>query len=141
MNIIIVGCGRVGSWLAMQLSGEGNQVTVIDRNPLAFDRLQSGFDGKMVIGTGIDEEVLTNAGIASADAVISITKGDNTNIMVGQIAKFLFKVPKVVVRIVDPKSKDFYEREIGLTCFCPTETSSSHYISLLKGEDICTLLS
>ena len=141
MNIIIVGCGRVGSWLAMQLSGEGNQVTVIDRNPLSFDRLQGGFDGKMVIGTGIDEEVLANAGITSADAVISVTKGDNTNIMVGQIAKFLFKVPKVVVRIVDPKSKDFYEREIGLTCFCPTETSSRHYISLLKGEYICTLLS
>ncbi len=94
MNIIIVGCGRVGSWLAMQLFDEGNQVTVIDRNPLAFDRLQGGFDGKMVVGTGIDEEVLANAGIASADAVISVTKGDNTNIMVGQMAKFLLRFQK-----------------------------------------------
>ncbi|NJD03230.1 MAG: TrkA family potassium uptake protein [Ruminiclostridium sp.] len=140
MNIIIVGCGRVGSRLAIQLSGEGNNVTVIDRNPLSFDKLEGASDVKMVIGTGIDEEVLSNAGIASADAVISVTKGDNTNIMVGQIAKFLFKVPKVVVRIVDPKSKSFYEQEIGLTCFCPTETSSHHYISLLKGVDVCTLL-
>ncbi len=140
MNIIIVGCGRVGSRLAIQLYSEGNNVTVIDRNPLSFDKLQGFFEGKMVVGTGIDEEVLTNAGIAEADAVISVTKGDNTNIMVGQIAKFLFKVKKVVVRIVDPKSKDFYEKEIGLTCFCPTETSSQHYMSLLKGVDVCTLL-
>lgn len=139
MNIIIVGCGRVGSRLAMQLFGEGNNVTVIDRNPLAFDKLEGGFEGNMVIGTGIDVEVLVNAGIASTDSVISVAKGDNTNIMVGQIAKFLFKVPKVVVRIVDPKSKNFYEQEIGLTCFCPTETSTQHYISLLKGVDVCTL--
>ncbi len=140
MKIIIVGCGRVGSRLAIQLSGEGNEVTVIDRNPLAFDKLEGAFDGKIIFGTGIDEETLTNAGIASADAVISVTKGDNTNIMIGQIAKFLFKVPKVVVRIVDPKSKDFYEQVVGLTCFCPTETSSNHYLSLLKGVDVCTLL-
>ena len=140
MNIIIVGCGRVGSRLAIQLSSEGNNVTVIDRNPLAFDKLEGTFKGELVIGTGIDEEILSNAGITSADAVISVTKGDNTNIMVGQIAKFIFKVPRVVVRIVDPKSKRFYEQEIGLTCFCPTETSSQHYISLLKGVDICTLL-
>lgn len=140
MDIIIVGCGRVGSRLAIQLSNEGNNVTVIDRNPLSFDKLEGIFKGRMVIGTGIDEEILINAGISSADAVISVAKGDNTNIMVGQIAKFLFKVPKVVVRIVDPKSKDFYERNIGLTCFCPTETSSNHYISLLKGVDVCTLL-
>lgn len=140
MNIIIVGCGRVGSRLAIQLANEGNTVSVIDRNPLAFDKLQGCFNGNMVVGTGIDEDVLGNAGIETADAVISVAKGDNTNIMVGQICKNLFKIPKVIVRIVDPKSKNFYENEIGLTCFCPTETSSLHYMSMLKGVDVCTLL-
>ncbi len=140
MNILIIGCGRVGSRLAMALSGEGNRVSVIDRNPLAFDKLQGCPDINMIVGTGIDEDVLVSAGIKDADAVISVTKGDNTNIMAGQICRNLFRVPKVIVRIVDPKSKNFYENEIGLTCFCPTETSSKHYISMLKGVDICTLL-
>ncbi|MCX7710945.1 MAG: NAD-binding protein [Clostridia bacterium] len=134
MKIIIIGCGRVGSRIAIQLSKEGHEVSVIDRNPLAFDKLQGDFDGSMIIGTGIDEDILMNAGIIGADSVISVTKGDNTNIMVGQIAKFLFQVPHVIVRIVDPKSKKFYEEEVGLTCYCPTETSSLHYLEMLKGE-------
>lgn len=133
MKIIIIGCGRVGSRLALQLTEKGNEVSVVDRNPLAFDKLQGIFEGNMVVGTGIDEDVLTSAGIKDADAVISVTKGDNTNIMAGQIAKFLFKVPNVIVRIVDPKSKRFYEEEMGLTCYCPTETSSQHYQDILEG--------
>lgn len=134
MNVIIIGCGRVGSRMAMQLDGEGHDVTIIDRNPIAFDRVSNGFNGKVIVGTGIDQDVLINAGIESADPVISVSKGDNTNIMVGQIAKFLFKVPNVVVRIVDPKSKKFYEEEVGLKCYCPTVVSTEHYMSLLKGE-------
>lgn len=133
MKVIIVGCGRVGSRLTRQLTEEGNEVAVIDRNPLAFDKLQGFFEGNMIVGTGIDEDVLASAGIRDADAVISVTKGDNTNIMVGQIAKFLFKVPKVIVRIADPRSKKFYEEEMGLTCYCPTETSSQHYLDILAG--------
>lgn len=133
MKVIIVGCGRVGSRLTIQLAREGNEVSVIDRNPLAFDKLEGLFDGNMVVGTGIDEDVLISAGINDADAVISVAKGDNTNIMVGQIAQFLFKVPKVIVRIADPKSKKFYEEEMGLTCYCPTETSSRHYLDILAG--------
>ena len=133
MKIIIVGCGRVGSRVALQLSEQGNEVSVIDRNPLAFDKLQNSFNGNMIIGTGIDEDTLIDAGIRASDVVFSLTKGDNTNIMIGQIAKFLFKVPKVVVRIVDPKSKKFYEEEVGLTCYCPTETSSLHYLQMLEG--------
>ncbi|MCX7922409.1 MAG: NAD-binding protein [Clostridia bacterium] len=134
MRVVIVGCGRVGSKIAKELTEEGHEVSVVDRNPLAFDKLQSGFSGRMVVGTGIDEDVLINAGIEAADTVVSVTKGDNTNIMVGQIAKFIFKVPNVVVRIVDPKSKMFYEKEIGLSCYCPTEVSCDYYIRHLKEE-------
>ena len=134
MHVIIIGSGRVGSRIALELEAEGHQVTVIDRNPIAFDRLQGSFNGTMIVGTGIDQDVLVNAGIEFADSVISVAKGDNTNIMVGQIAKFLFKVPKVIVRIVDPKSKKFYEEDVGLKCYCPTVVSSEHYLNLLKGE-------
>jgi trk system potassium uptake protein TrkA len=134
MKVIIVGCGRVGSRIATQLSGEGHEVSVVDRNPLAFDKLNGSFNGKIVVGTGIDEDVLENAGVTEADALISVTKGDNTNIMVGQIAKFLFKVPEVVLRIVDPKVKKFYEEAVGLSCYCPTEVSSSYYTGFLKEE-------
>lgn len=133
MKVIIVGCGRVGSRLALQLSQQGHEISVIDRNPLAFDKLQGMFDGNMLVGTGIDEDLLIDAGINEADVLFSLTKGDNTNIMVGQIAKFLFNVPKVVVRIVDPKSKAFYEKETGLTCYCPTEISSNHYVDEVEG--------
>jgi trk system potassium uptake protein len=133
MKIIIIGCGRVGSSVAIQLVQQGNEVSVVDRNPLAFDKLLNCFNGNMIVGTGIDEDVLMDAGIKNADVVISLTKGDNTNIMVGQIAKFLFKVPKVIVRIVDPKSKKFYEDEVGLTCYCPTENSSKHYLEMIEG--------
>jgi trk system potassium uptake protein len=131
MKVIIVGCGRVGSRIGINLFHQGHDVSIIDRNPLAFDKLLSCFDGRMIQGTGIDEDVLKNAGIEDCDALISVAKGDNTNIMVGQIAKFLFKVPKVIIKIVDPKAKMFYENEIGLTCFCTVEVSANGIASLL----------
>lgn len=134
MKIIIVGCGRTGSTIAYKMAQQGNQIAIIDRNPLAFDRLPPGFCGNMVTGTGIDEDVLINAGIRETDAVIAVTKGDNTNIMIGQIAKFLYHVNKVMVRIVDPKVKQFYEEEIGLPCYCPTEINAEYYIRFLKEE-------
>lgn len=134
MRIIIIGCGRVGSRIALELSQNGNEVSVVDRNPLAFDKLLGAFNGNMIVGTGIDEDTLISAGIENAHSVISVTKGDNTNIMVGQIAKFLFKVPNVIVRTSDPKNKEFYESEFELSCYCPTEISSQNYIRLMKGE-------
>ncbi|MCX7747030.1 MAG: NAD-binding protein [Clostridia bacterium] len=134
MKVLIIGCGRVGSKMAYELYEEGHEVAIIDRNPVAFDKLDNNFNGRIIVGTGIDEDVLINAGIGEADAVISVAKGDNTNIMVGQIAKFLFKVSNVVVRIVDPKAKKFYEEDVGLTCYCPTEVSCKSYIKLMKGE-------
>ena len=133
MKVIIIGCGRAGSRLAVQMSAQGHQVSIIDRNPLAFDRLPPDFTGNMIVGTGIDEDVMLKAGVKDADALISLAKGDNTNIMAGQIAKFLFKVPKVIVRIVDPKVKRFYQEEMGLPCYCPTEVSADYYKQFLEG--------
>lgn len=132
MKIVIVGCGRAGSTIASKMADEGHDVSIVDRNPLSFNRLSPNFKGNMIVGTGIDEDVLLKAGIAGANVVIAVTKGDNTNIMIGQMAKFLFNIQKVMVRIVDPKVKRFYETEIGLPCYCPTETNANFYIGFIK---------
>jgi trk system potassium uptake protein TrkA len=119
VRVIIVGCGRVGSRLARALDGAGHHVTVIDEKVSAFDRLGGDFGGDMVVGTGIDQEVLRRAGIEKADCFASVTNGDNRNIMAAQIAKAVFNVPRVVTRIYDPIREEVY-RELGLETVCST---------------------
>ena len=119
MRIVIMGCGRVGSQLAAQLSREGHDVSVIDMYQKSFRRLPDDFRGRTVIGTGIDEDVLRTAGIEGADAFVAVTEGDNRNIMAAQVAREIFGVPEVVVRIYDPGREAIY-RELGLDTICPT---------------------
>jgi trk system potassium uptake protein TrkA len=119
VNAIIVGCGRVGSRLARELDGAGHHVTVVDEKVAAFDRLGGDFGGDMVVGTGIDEEVLRRAGIEKADCFASVTNGDNRNIMAAQIARVVFNVPRVITRIYDPIREEVY-RELGLETVCST---------------------
>ncbi|MBC7960129.1 MAG: NAD-binding protein, partial [Vallitaleaceae bacterium] len=105
------------------------------------ERLGENSGISMILGTGIDYDILESAGIREADALLSLTNGDNTNIMVAQIAQNIFGVKKVIARIVDLRVKRFYEEEMGLTCYCHTEVSSEHYLSMLKGVDtVCTSL-
>jgi trk system potassium uptake protein TrkA len=113
MYIIIVGCGRVGSELANLLQKEGHNVVIIDRNAESFRRLGSTFNGITLTGNGFDVELLKEAGIEKADAFCVVTNGDNTNIMAAQVAKKIFKVPKVITRIYDPKRADIY-KHLGL---------------------------
>lgn len=113
MYVIIVGCGRVGSELAKLLSSEGHNVVVIDRQPKSFERLGRTFNGVTLVGNGFDVEVLKQAGIAQADAFCSVTNGDNSNIVAAQVAKKIFKVPKVIARVYDPSRADIY-RSLGL---------------------------
>jgi trk system potassium uptake protein len=119
VKIVIVGCGRVGSTLARRMLDEGNQVSVVDENVAAFARLGEDFDGQMVVGSGIDEEVLRRAGIEQADCFASVTNGDNRNIMAAQIAKEVFRVGRVITRVYDPIRAEVY-RELGLETMCPT---------------------
>ena len=125
MKLVIVGCGRVGAMAAIALSKDGHQVTVIDSNRRAFDRLGDDFAGEMVLGNGIDEDVLRQAGIESADGFASLTNGDNRNIMAAQVAKHVFKVPRVVARIYDPERAEAYEK-LGLHTICPTIEGAKH---------------
>ncbi len=137
MKVLIVGCGRVGSRLAAQLSEQGHDVTVIDRDQSKLNlAAQRGvldpatFKGDAVVGDGTDAEVLRRAGIEDADAFIAVTEGDNRNIMAAQIAQHVFKVPRVVCRIYDPVREEAY-RKLGLSTFCPTVVGAERIYRML----------
>lgn len=108
MYIIIVGCGRVGSELAKLLSNEGHNVVVIDKSQISFDRLGNTFNGMTMVGNGFDLNLLKQVGIEKADAFCAVTNGDNTNLISAQVAKQIFKVPKVLARVYDPQRAHIY---------------------------------
>jgi len=108
MYVIIVGCGRVGSELAKLLSNEGHNVVVIDKSQVSFDRLGGTFNGLTMVGNGFDLELLKQVGIEKADAFCAVTNGDNTNLISAQVAKKIFKVPKVIARVYDPARAHIY---------------------------------
>ncbi len=107
VHIIVVGCGRVGSELAMELSEEGHAVVVIDKNRDNLRRL-THFHGKTIVGSGFDRDVLFQAEATSADALAAVTSGDNTNILCARIARDHYNIKNVVARIYDPARADIY---------------------------------
>ena len=119
MKVLIMGCGRVGAHLASLLEADGHEVTLLDVDPSSFAKLCHTFRGNALLGDGTDEDSLRRAGIEGMDAFIALTEADNTNIMAAQIAKSVFKVPKVVCRVYDPTREELY-RELGLDTVCPT---------------------
>jgi trk system potassium uptake protein TrkA len=119
MNVIIIGCSRLGARLATELDRRGESVTIVDVDPTSFRRLGDSFNGETLVGTGIDEDVLMSARIDKCDLFISATNGDNRNIMAAQLAHTTFEVPKVVCRIYDPVRADTY-RKLGINTICPT---------------------
>jgi trk/ktr system potassium uptake protein len=110
VRVIIVGCGRVGSELTIQLAKAGHDVTILDKRPSAFDRLPPGFEARTMVGLGFDRELLVEAGVKEADAFISVTNGDNSNIVSARVAREYFHVPNVIARIYDPRRAEIYER-------------------------------
>ena len=122
MNALIIGCGRVGSSIAIQLQQEGWDVTVVDENEDALSRLGDHWAGSFIVGHGMDVDLLREAGIEEADAVIAATDGDNTNVVIGQVAQKRFDIGCVVVRVLDPARADFYV-DRGLRVVCPTKTA------------------
>jgi trk system potassium uptake protein TrkA len=133
MNVIILGCGRVGSTLARLLANDQHQVTIIDMTADSFRRLGAKFNGKKVIGTGTDQLVLQRAGIETADVFLALTQGDNTNIMAAQIARQVFNVPKVTTRIYDPIRADAY-RELGIDTLCTTTLAAGLLKAMISGD-------
>ena len=134
MKVVIMGCGRVGAWLARLLDADGHSVTVLDIDAysfrrLSFPRLLADFNGTALVGNGIDEEALRRAGIEEADAFLALTQGDNRNIMAAQIAKHIFNVPRVMCRIYDPLRQEMY-CTLGLEAISPTTV----FAEMLKEE-------
>ena len=122
MKALIIGCGRVGSTIAKRLASEGWDVTAVDEKESALSRLGEDWTGGFVVGHGMDTNVLREAGIDDADAVVVSTDGDNTNIVIGQVAQKRFGIECTVVRILDPARADFYAQR-GLRTVCPTSTA------------------
>jgi trk system potassium uptake protein TrkA len=122
MNLIVIGCGRVGSTIAKRFASEGWDVTAVDEKETALTRLGETWTGGFIVGHGMDANVLREAGIEDADAVVVSTDGDNTNLVIGQVAQKRFGIDCTVVRILDPARADFY-RERGLRTICPTSTA------------------
>ncbi|MBI2850398.1 MAG: TrkA family potassium uptake protein [Chloroflexi bacterium] len=138
MNVLIVGCGRVGAWLARLLDADGHQVTVLDTDAYSFRRLRfpgllNEFKGTALVGNGIDQDTLKKAGIEQADVFIALTQGDNRNIMASQIAKHIFKVPRVICRIYDPLRQELYSN-LGIGAISPTAIFADLLKAQLEGK-------
>jgi trk system potassium uptake protein len=110
MHIVIMGCGRVGSALARTLEEQGHTIAVIDRDPTAFRRLGSAFNGRRVTGVGFDQDTLREAGIEEAGAFAAVSSGDNSNIIAARVAREMFGVENVAARIYDPRRAEVYQR-------------------------------
>jgi trk system potassium uptake protein len=134
MYVVIMGCGRVGARLAMQLVNAGHDVLVMDMVPSSFERLGRDFTGATMVGNGIDHDDLVKAGIERADAFAAVTQGDNRNIMAAQIAKHIFNVRRVVTRIYDPIRQDTF-KALGLDAISPTVIGAQVFYSMLTGEE------
>jgi len=136
MFVLIVGCGRVGSTVARSMLAEGHEVSCLDEDPESHARLELGLEqswedhgGRFTVGTALEVDALVEAGIERADAFIASTDGDNTNIVIAQIAQRRYNVPKVVARVLDPLRAEWYGKQ-GLETVCPTKVA----IEMLSAE-------
>ena len=136
MFVLIVGAGRVGSSLARTMLSDGHDVSCLDEDPESHVRLELGLDqgwedvgGQFTVGTALEMDALLEAGIDKADAFIAATDGDNTNIIVAQVAQRRYNVPLVVARILDPYRAEWYEHQ-GVHTICPTKVA----IEMLENE-------
>jgi trk system potassium uptake protein TrkA len=133
MNIIIIGCGKVGSKFAQILSDDGHDIVIVDNDKNAFKALRHDFKGIKIVGVPIDQDVLKQAGIENADAFAAVTPDDNVNIMACQVAKEIFKVPRVIARIYNPEREHVFH-QFGLDTICPTNLTVDVIRSKILGE-------
>src|SRR5215831_12876345 len=131
MNVVIVGCGRVGATLAGILDAEGHDVTIIDTERASFAHLPAAYKGATFLGNGSDIDVLRQNGIGKADAFLSLTQGDNRNLMAAQIAKEIFGVKRVLAKVNDPIRSEIY-REKGITTVSRTTILAVLLHAMLK---------
>jgi trk system potassium uptake protein len=140
MFVLIVGCGRVGSAIANSMLSEGHDVSVLDEDPEALALLDRGQTdsweergGRYTVGTALELDALLAAGIEEADAFVASTDGDNTNLVIAQIAKRRFNIERVVVRVLDPARARWYAEQ-GLQTVCPTQTAIELLEAAVRGQ-------
>ena len=138
MRFIIVGCGRMGAGLAGALSLQGHRVTAVDRDPAAFERLGPSFKGQTVAGVGFDREVLLRAGIQRTDGLAAVTASDEANAVIGRVAQQVFRVPRVVARLYDPRQAEIYQR-LGLQTIAPVAWGIHRIAELLSYSQLDTV--
>ena len=134
MKALVIGCGRVGSTVAKRLAGEGWEVTAVDEKEAALSRLGENWAGGFIVGHGMDTNVLREAGIEEADAVVVTTDGDNTNLVIAQAAQHHFEVPTVIVRVLDPARAQFYASR-GLRTVCPTSSAIEALVGAVRSAE------
>jgi trk system potassium uptake protein TrkA len=110
VHVVIMGCGRVGSMLAIELDEAGHEVVVVDQDPDSFRRLGADFGGSTVTGVGFDWDTMLEAGLEQTDAFVAVSSGDNSNIVSARVARENFGVSTVVARIYDPRRAEIYQR-------------------------------
>jgi trk system potassium uptake protein TrkA len=141
MMILIVGAGRVGSAVAKSALSAGHDVSVLDEDPLSHERLDKDqrdswedSGGQFTIGTALEMDALMEAGIERADVFIAATNGDNTNLIIAQIARKRFNVERVIVRVLDPYRAQWYAEQ-GLDTICPTQVAIEMLEKAVLGPD------
>lgn len=132
--IVVVGCGRLGSLLANQLSRAGNSVVAIDKNEPTFGALSPEFSGFKIHGDASRMAVLKQAKLDRADVLIATTHADNVNLMVAQAAQVIFGVRRVLARVFDPKREEVYAR-LGIETICPTSVAAELFLRALAGGE------
>jgi trk system potassium uptake protein TrkA len=130
MHVVIAGCSRVGLELTVGLARQGHTISIIDKDPLKFERLPPGFEGQTLVGWAFDREVLEEAGIKDAGAFIAATNGDNSNILSARIAREHYNVDKVVSRIYDPRRAEIYQR-LGIKTVATVKWAATQIYDLL----------
>ena len=130
MKIMIIGCGRMGTGLALYLNMSNHSVTAIDNDPSAFERLEPAFRGQTVPGDALDRDILIRAGIERADCLAALTPNDSINLVVARLAKEVFKVPKVVARMHDPRKSEIYRR-LGVQTVSTVSLGMQRFAELL----------
>jgi trk system potassium uptake protein TrkA len=135
VKVIIGGCGRVGAMLATKLSAEGHEVVVIDKNPATFSRLGKSFSGMTIRGMVFDKGVLDKAGADRTDAYIAVTSGDNSNVVSATIAREVYRIPKVVARIFDPRRAEIYRR-LGIQTVSSVSWATNEIVALVMFQHL-----
>ena len=138
MNIIIMGCGRVGSQVSQLLVTQGHAVTVIDHDANALAKLGKDFKGRVVQGLGFDRNVLIEAGVETAEGFVAASSSDNANIVAARIARNIFRVPRVVARLYDPVRAEVYHR-LGLTIISSTLWGAERIVEVVTHTDLDVL--